>query len=465
MNNKKHKNRKVQQKRQQQVAVNKSPNKQKNTQQIKKVKKEESVKRAQEHKNPNNTISFKKKPENLLKLVIRSFKDNKKPFDRKILITTFILLFFGLIMLYSASYIVALNRFHDTEHYLKDQAKYAVIGIFTMLMASRFDYRTFKDKRIINLFLKITFILLIVVLFMPAIKGCKRWIIIPGVLSFQPSEITKLFVIVYFSSLTETLQHPIINKKGKEIPKIKDFKQGLCPYMIMFACIAGCMFLQPHLSATIIMFGITVIIMFIGGVPIIYFAAVAIAAVIGLSIIFLKPDLIPYASTRIDLWLHPEKDLQGAGYQSYQSLVAIGSGGFFGKGLGESTQKHMFLPEPQNDFVFSVICEELGFVGGIAVIVLFTILFVQIFRVAFKSEDMFGCLVAVGIGSQIFIQALLNIAVATNTIPNTGISLPFFSEGGTSLIMLLGEIGIVLNISRHSIENNNLKIHKEDTID
>ncbi|MBQ7284107.1 MAG: FtsW/RodA/SpoVE family cell cycle protein, partial [Oscillospiraceae bacterium] len=234
-------------------------------------------------------------------------------------------------------------------------------------------------------------------------------------------------------------------------PKMKTFSYGVMPFGIALASVAALVILEPHISATLIILAIGVIMMFVGGTDTKWFiiGVVLVALAIAAAVI-LNPSLIERAMGRITAWQNPESDLQGDGYQSYQSLLAIGSGGLFGLGLGNSRQKHLHLPEPQNDFIFAVICEELGFIGGMMVIALFFALLLRGVYVAYKAKDKFGAMLVIGIISQISIQAFLNIAVATNTIPNTGISLPFFSEGGTSLLMILGEMGIALSVSRYA---------------
>lgn len=389
-----------------------------------------STKKKNNFSAPSNVVYFNKLQ-----------KENHK-MDYFVLVFTLALVCMGLIMLYSASSPVGYYRFGDSQHYIKDQFVYASIGVVLMLLISKIDYHFYI--RFIPLLTFTTYALLTIVLFMPALKGCKRWIIIPGVASFQPSEIAKFFVIMYFAFLVNIHAN-----------KMNTFKYGFAPFIIILVSIAGLMVLEPHLSGTIIILAVGFILMFVGGTPFKWFLSIAGILIIGLvGLLLIKPDLVPYAATRINIWRHPEMDLQGAGYQSYQSLLAIGSGGLTGKGIGNSNQKHLFLPEPQNDFIYSVICEELGFIGGMFVLILFIGQFLNIVYVALKAKDKFGCLLCIGIGSQIFLQALLNIGVATNTLPNTGISLPFFSEGGTSLIMLLAEMGIVLSVSRQKARKN-----------
>jgi len=232
---------------------------------------------------------------------------------------------------------------------------------------------------------------------------------------------------------------------------MKTFQHGVIPFAVILGSMALLFLLEPHISGTVILFGIGVIMMFVGGTDIKWFVTgIILVLIAGVAAVIIEPSLVGRASGRITAWLNPESDLQGDGYQSYQSLLAIGSGGLFGLGLGNSRQKHLHLPEPQNDFIFAVICEELGFFGGMMVMGLFFALLVRGIYIASRAKDKFGAMMVVGIISQISIQAFLNIAVATNTIPNTGISLPFFSEGGTSLMMLLAEMGIVLSVSRYA---------------
>ena len=286
----------------------------------------------------------------------------------------------------------------------------------------------------------VVYILLVIVLFMPEYNGCHRWIYIKNVGTFQPSEIAKFAVILMFAKMIE-----------KNYDKMKTFEYGIVPFGIVLASIVVLMFFQPHLSGMIIICMVGAIMMFIGGTDIKWFFLAFGALVVGIvAVLIIWPDTIHYASSRIETWLHPENDLSSAGYQSYMGRLAIGSGGLFGLGLGNSRQKHLHLPEGQNDFIFAIICEELGFVGGMFVIVLFLALFARGIYIATRAKDKFGAMLVIGIIVQITLQAFLNIAVATGTIPNTGISLPFFSEGGTALMMILGEMGIVLSVSRYA---------------
>ena len=372
------------------------------------------------------------------------FTEKGARIDVPILFITMILLFFGLIMLYSASYVVGIYKFSgDSLHYIKDQVLFAVLGIILMYVASRVDYHTLRYYSF-SILLISYILLVIVVLFMPEINGCKRWIVIKHVGTFQPSELAKFAVILVFADIIE-----------KNYKKMKTFRYGVMPFIVILLPVVGLLFLEPHLSAIVITCGVGVIMMYVGGTDTKWFFLGALVAVAGITAAFiLFPEYVDHVQPRIEAWFNPESDIQDTGYQTYQSILAIGSGGVFGLGLGNGRQKHLHLPEPQNDFIFAVICEELGFVGGIMVIVLFIALFLRGIYIATRAKDKFGAMLVVGIITQIALQAFFNVGVATGTLPNTGISLPFFSEGGTSLSMLLAEIGVVLSVSRSANLNN-----------
>ena len=351
------------------------------------------------------------------------------------------LVFFGLVMLFSASYATAYYRFKgDSFHFIRQQAIFAFAGLIVMYIASRVDYHIFH--RLAWPLMALTIALLIIVLFMPELNGAKRWIFLPVGGNLQPSEVAKFAVIVLFAHIIS------VNHK-----KMKTFAYGVFPFLVILAAIAGLMILEPHLSGTILILGIGGLMMFVGGTGLIWFGlaiAGVIAAVGGAVVLF--PDLVPYAMSRIESWQNPWADPLGDGHQIIQSLYAIGSGGLTGLGIGNSKQKHLYLPEPQNDFIFSVVCEELGFIGALLVVFLFMALLLRGIYVAWHAKDKFGSMLVVGVIVQVTLQAVLNIAVVTKTIPNTGISLPFFSYGGTSLMMLLGEMGVVLSVSRQGSE-------------
>ncbi|HIZ57468.1 MAG TPA: putative lipid II flippase FtsW [Candidatus Faecalibacterium gallistercoris] len=356
--------------------------------------------------------------------------------DLPFLVLVLALVAFGLVMLFSASYAVALYRRGDPYAYIRPQLLYAALGLGAMWLASRVDYHLYH--KLAWPVLGVSLVLLTAVLFMPEYNGCKRWLVIPGVGTLQPSEIAKFAVVLAFAHIISL-----------NASRMGSFAVGVLPFGLVLGAVAVLMLLEPHLSGTLLILGIGAVLMFVGGTALRWFllAGAGAAAAVGAAVAVL-PDLVPYAASRLASWLDPFADPLGDGHQTIQSLYAIGSGGATGLGLGNSRQKHLFVPEPQNDFIFSIVCEELGFVGALAVIALFVLLLLRGVTLAARAPDRFGGLLVVGFVVQVAMQAALNIAVVTNTIPNTGISLPFFSSGGTSLMMLLGEMGIVLSVSR-----------------
>jgi len=355
---------------------------------------------------------------------------------RPFLVLVLTLVGFGLVMLASASSAVALYRRGDAWAYLRPQLLYAALGLVGLWLASRVDYHIFH--KLAWPLLALSLVLLVAVLFMPEYNGCKRWLVLPGLGTLQPSEIAKFAVVLVFSHVI-SLNHD----------QMKRFSVGVLPFALVLGVVAALMLLEPHLSGTLLILGIGAVLMFVGGTGLKWFvlAGVSGVAAIGAAVVIM-PDLVPYAADRLNSWLDPFADPLGDGHQTIQSLYAIGSGGAAGLGLGNSRQKHLFVPEPQNDFIFSIVCEELGFVGACAVVGLFVLLLWRGITLAAHAPDRFGALLVVGFTVQVALQAVLNMAVVTNTIPNTGISLPFFSSGGTSLMMLLGEMGVVLSVSR-----------------
>lgn len=359
-------------------------------------------------------------------------------FDVSFLLLLLLLLCFGLVMLFSAGFANAFyTKQGDSLYYIKRQAVFAVVGIICMLVISRIDYHIIH-KFALPLY-GVSIVLLVLVYFMPEINGVHRWIVIPGIRqTFQPSEIAKVAIIFLFAHLVSL-----------NYDKMKTFKHGVAPFIAFLAPIVLLVVFETHISATVLILFIAMVIMFVGGTDWKWFAGGAVAAASGIVLVIVS-GLIKYAMPRINGWLHPFSDTSNDTYQTVQSLLAIGSGGVWGQGLGNSRQKYLFLPEPQNDFIFAIICEELGFIGAVLIILLFVLLTWRGFVIAFKAPDKFGCILTVGLISQIAIQALLNIAVVTNTVPNTGISLPFFSYGGTSLLMLLAQMGVILSVSRQA---------------
>ena len=360
--------------------------------------------------------------------------------DLPFLVLVLTLVGFGLVMLGSASSAVALYRRGDAFAYLRPQLLYAALGIGAMWVASRVDYHIYH--KLAWPLLALSMVLLTAVLFMPEYNGCKRWLVLPGLGTLQPSEIAKFAVVLVFAHII-ALNHD----------RMGSFAVGVLPFALVLGAVAVLMLLEPHLSGTVLILGIGAVLMFVGGTGLKWFvlAGAGGAAAIGAAIIIM-PDLVPYAASRLSSWLDPFADPLGDGHQTIQSLYAIGSGGLFGLGLGESRQKYLYLPETKNDFVFSIVCEELGLVGALTVVLLFTLLVIRGFYIAMRAKDKFGMLMAIGLTSHIGLQAFFNIAVVSNLIPNTGISLPFFSYGGTALMIQLAEMGIMLNVSRQCIK-------------
>ena len=363
-------------------------------------------------------------------------KHVKGSMDLTFLVLVLVLLVFGLVMMFSASYAYAYYYMNNSFHYITRQLVFAVVGMVAMLIASTWDYHVWH--RFAWPAMGASVVLLLVVFTQPEVNYARRWIFI-GDLSFQPSEIAKLAVVLLFAHIIS------INHE-----KMKTFRYGILPFGIILGILAVLLIMEPHLSGTILILTLGAVMIFIGGASIKWFAAAGGIAVALGAVAMLIPAIHDRAMYRINVWLDPFIDPQASGFQTIQSLYAIGSGGLLGAGIGNSRQKYLFLPEPQNDFVFSVVCEELGFVGAVLVILLFVLLIWRGFTIAIKARDRFGTMLAAGLTAQVGLQTVLNIAVVTNTIPNTGIPLPFFSYGGTALAMLLGQMGIILSISRQT---------------
>ncbi len=349
-----------------------------------------------------------------------------------------ILITIGLVMLFSASYAYSYEYYGNSYKFIIRQAMFAGIGIVGMFITSRIDYHFWRG--ISWAVYIVTAIMLVVLLILPPMvdgMDVKRWVVI-GPINFQPSEIAKFAIIILFSTLIAANQKLMHNWKF---------------IVFLFGILGVTCFLvvlEPHLSATLLIAAIGVVLIYVGGLKrkvVVGGILGAVAAVVAV-IITQSTGFISYGADRIKYWLDPWADASGEGFQTIQSLLAIGSGGILGRGIGQSRQKYLWVPEPHNDFIFSIVCEELGLVGAMIIILLFALLVWRGFNIAMRSPDKFGSLLSIGLTFQVGLQALLNIWVVTNTIPNTGISLPFFSYGGTSLMILLAEMGIVLSVSR-----------------
>ena len=363
--------------------------------------------------------------------------------DKPFLIIVLLLICFGSVMVSSAGYAYAkANLGGDSFYFIKKQLVWASMGIISMIGMSIVDYGFLKKHA--RLIFVISYLLLWLV-FVPkigvSVNGARRWIDL-YVVQFQPSEVMKFALVLILAVYISKFSH-----------KAKNFKYGLFIPACIIVFVCGTVALEKHMSATIILFILGASMIFVSGADIKWIGGIAIAFGAAAAGIIIFTD---YTKARVDAWLHPELDLQGSGWQPYQSLLAIGSGGIFGVGLGKSYQKQLWLPEPQNDFIFAIVCEELGLIGALALIALFVMLIWRGFIIASRAPDTFSSLLAFGLVAKVGIQALLNIAVVTTTIPTTGIALPFFSYGGTALIMQMAEMGIVLSISRFSSGEKNI---------
>ncbi|MBR4282935.1 MAG: cell division protein FtsW, partial [Clostridia bacterium] len=335
----------------------------------------------------------------------------------------------GLIMLFSASYAFAYYYEGSSYAFISKQLKFAIIGLVLMYGISFIDYRWLAKMHIPWILYGASIAMLGLVLALPVLDPnlpYKRWLPL-GFTQFQPSEIAKFSIIVLFAYLI-----------SKYYKKMEKFSFSVLTLGALLGVICALVVVEPHLSATLLICGIGALMIIVGGIKLKY---VLVGGIGGLSAVALVvfTGIVPYATKRLEFWFDPWKDPQGKGYQTIQSLLAIGSGGLFGRGLGQSRQKYLWVPEPHNDFIFSIICEELGFIGGACVILVFALLVWRGVTIAMNAPDRFGSMLTVGIVFQVGLQAMLNILVVTNMMPNTGISLPFFSYGGTSLIMLLAQ--------------------------
>lgn len=354
-------------------------------------------------------------------------------FDYNLLFIVIFLLGFGLVMLYSSSSYISANTYGDSAHYLKLQLRNMGIGAVFMVIMAKIDYHQWK-KFYILAYLGSLVLCTLVLLPIPGLTisshGKSRWLNL-GPVSFQPSELAKLAIIIFLAVLIERHTREVSKTAGV----IKVFVY-LAPLLLIVAI--------GNLSTAIIIFGIAFCMLFVANPqykPFFALAGVGIVGVVGLIAIE------GYRGNRVDAWLHPET-AGDKGYQTMQGLYAIGSGKLFGKGLGESLQKMGHVPESQNDMIFTIICEELGLFGAVCVILLFVLLLWRMMVIANNATDLYGALVVSGIMSHIAIQVILNIAVVTNTIPNTGVILPFISYGGTSIVFLMGEMGLALSVSK-----------------
>lgn len=375
-------------------------------------------------------------------------KDTKNNLDFGMLITIIILLCAGIVMVASASSYYALSNYNNSNYFLVRQLLFGIIGFIFMIIISNIDYKRYKKWGYLFYIICLVLLLLVLTPLGQTRNGAKRWLGF-GALVFQPSEIMKIGLVIGMSTYLS------LNYK-----KLTSFKGYIIP-ILMLLLVVIVMFMQKHLSGTIVMFVAACSIIFVSGIKVKarYIIAGIIAAAAMLAVFIFMPSGDSTESSgsfrldRIVSFLNPEEDIKGGNWQAAQSLYAIGSGGIFGRGLGQSRQKYLWLPEAQNDFIFSVLGEELGLVGTVTVLALFSFFIYRGYRIAITARDMYGSLLATGITSAFALQILVNIAVVTCTVPVTGMPLPFFSYGGTALFINLCAMGILLNISRTCRKN------------
>lgn len=366
----------------------------------------------------------------------------KQPLDFILLISVCMLVAIGIIMVFSSSYSYTLVNLGDGYHYLKRVSVWAVVGTFAMIFFAKVNY--WHWSKYANLAFIVSIILLVLVLTPLGIERnyARRWLGVGDSLTFMPSEVAKFAAIIFI---------PTSISRKKE--KMQTFSQGILPYLMIIGLYFGLIFKQPDFSTAFVVAVMIFAMVFVGGIKFSHFMGIAgtgVGAITSLLAYILFSGKGGYKAERITTFLDPWKDPTDKGYQVIQSLLAIGTGGIFGRGLGRSVQKHFYLPEPQNDFIFSIIAEELGFIGGITVILLFMILIWRGIKIAMSAPDMLGCLMTTGVITMIAVQVMINIAVTTSSMPATGIPLPFISYGGSSLVIFMSAIGIVLNISKHT---------------
>lgn len=371
-------------------------------------------------------------------------------FDIPFFALTMALLSIGLVMLFSSSYPTSYSKYGTSYHYFIRQLVFAVVGVVIMMLVSKINYKIIKA--FVPALLVVTLVLLVVVLFYHTNvsteegEGFRRYIPIPGTgFTFQPSDIAKFTIVVTLASYMAAYAR-----------YLNTFKYGIMYPAIIVGLFCGLIIMENHMSGTILVFLIGLVMMFAGGsangkLNRMLFIAGIIFVVAAILVVLMFPDILPdYVNDRLIAWRDKDYSPDDKRWQTNNSLYAIGSGSFFGVGLGNSKQKYLYVSEPQNDFIFSIVCEELGFIGASIIILLFAALIIRAFIIALRTTDRFASLTVIGIASQVGIQTGLNILVVTDTIPNTGIALPFFSYGGTALLMLLFEMGVILAISRKS---------------
>ena len=355
-----------------------------------------------------------------------------RPFDFPMLIIIMLLLAVGLMMLLSAGHAASLAKTGDSYFFIRRQLIWAAVGVAGMIIASMVPSKLYAPLIPIAYIGSVGLLILVLII---SKDPEKRWLYI-GSVQFQPSEFAKLAVIMALAQYI---------KRHKD--EMKTFFKGFVIPFLIFAVPAGLVLVETHLSGAILIFGVGFIMLLIGGSNKWFCIAAVVLGVIAVVVAVWK---VNYMTERVLVWLDPTRDLLGSGHQPYQSLLTIGSGGLFGLGYGKSRQKYLFLPEPQNDCIFAITAEEIGFIGVVLIIILFAFLIWRGIYISAKANNVFSSLLSMGIVIRVALQTVLNLCVVTNSTPTTGISLPFFSYGGTALFVLLVEMGLVLGISRDS---------------
>jgi cell division protein FtsW len=363
---------------------------------------------------------------------------SKGQYDKTLLITILTLLVVSVVMVYSSSSVVALTTYDDPAYFMKRQLMWAVAGLALMAVTMRIDHRLLSDQRVVIALVLVSLVLLAITL-VPSIgrmvNGSRRWLRL-GMLSFQPSELAKFSLVVYLSYY--------IAKKGD---RVRDFMNGLVPAFVVCGLFLLAVAFQPDFGAAMTIAGVACILLFSGGANLAHLGGTALAAA---PLVYFAVAHSEYRLRRIFSFLDPWADPQGAGHQIIQSFLAFGSGGIFGRGLGEGRQKLLFLPERHSDFIYAVIGEELGLIGALAVLALFLIILWRGVRLALSSGDQFSRMLALGITLLVCVQGMINMAVVTGLLPTKGIALPLVSYGGSSLVITMGAMGVLLNISRET---------------
>ncbi len=359
--------------------------------------------------------------------------------DKVLFTATLLLVCLSVVMVYSASALMALERFHSPYLFLIKQGMWAVLGLAALAVTTRIDYRLYKNEALIWGVLALVAVMLVAVLFSAPINGTKRWFNMAG-LGIQPSELAKLAIILFTAVTLERRMH-----------RINEIKYSLAPIGIVVGVTMMLILLQPDFGTSVSLMLIVAIMVFAAGLSYVYFGGLVLLAIAALSVVLVSA---PYRVQRLVTFLDPWADPLGAGFQTIQALIAVGTGGVFGRGLMAGVQKLFYLPEPHTDFIFAVISEELGLIGATGVLVCFVVIAWRGLRISMRAQDSFGAYVALGLTTMIAAQALVNMSVVLSLVPNKGIPLPLVSNGGSSLLINLVGMGVLLNISQHQSSNS-----------